>query len=564
MSSDAFPSPFSIETPRVRGLGGDVPVLRAVRRAPPRDRRGPASGSGTRCTSRCRCRPSTSICIDRPYYAVGVWQNRVFAVPPAMGVDYRMRERLHLHLGQPGHRPGEDRRARRVLPEARRLLLPNWDELYGEVAGEDGGADRASCGELEVPDLPEYEPDEVAFGDDRNTQLYDAARRVRPHPAAGRADVAAPLRVPAARLRRVPDVLGVLQGATCPTSPTSTSRRWSPASTCCCSAPDAELRRLARLAIDTGVDGAFVAGPHAGRRSTPSWPRARPAARGSTELEEVKDPWFNMAHRRRPLPLLPQLARRPEHPVRVADRPHRRAAARARTSSARPSSSRASATGWPRSTRRCSTRTRAARFDELLGAVADGVPVRRGAQVLLRLLVPDALLQQDPRVRRAARRSTASSRTARTSSSSRATRCSGARGAVPDVGDRRRRRSGRTHWPPIVARRRELLERLEDVDAAAGARRDARGGQRPDGGDAVGRDHRARAGVGAQSGGRRAAARRRGVARRRSRARRACVKIGRADRPTCARARSSSARSPRRRGRRSSPRSRPRSPTSAA
>ena len=30
------------------------------------------------------------ICIDSPYQAVGSWQNRVFAVPPAMGIDYRV------------------------------------------------------------------------------------------------------------------------------------------------------------------------------------------------------------------------------------------------------------------------------------------------------------------------------------------------------------------------------------------------------------------------------------------------------------------------------------------
>ena len=31
----------------------------------------------------------------------------------------------------------------------------------------------AELGELEVPELPEYEPDEVAFGDDRNTAFYE-------------------------------------------------------------------------------------------------------------------------------------------------------------------------------------------------------------------------------------------------------------------------------------------------------------------------------------------------------------------------------------------------------
>jgi pyruvate,water dikinase len=58
--------------------------------------------------------------------------------------------------------------------------------------------------------------------------------------------------------------------------------------------PDAELRRLARLAIDGGVDGAFVEG------RTPSEIDAELAESDAgrawlAELEQVKDPWFNMA-----------------------------------------------------------------------------------------------------------------------------------------------------------------------------------------------------------------------------------------------------------------------------
>ena len=56
---------------------------------------------------------------------------------------------------------------------------------------------------------------------------------------------------------------------------------------------------------------------------------------------------------------------------------------------------------------------------------------------------------------------------------------------------------GPHHWPPIVARRKELLERLGGVDSAAGARHDARGGERPDRRDAVGDHAAAPAGVGA-------------------------------------------------------------------
>ena len=165
--------------------------------------------------------------------------------------------------------------------------------------------------------------------------------------------------------------------------------------------PDAELRRLARLAIETGVDDAFVQG------RTPDEIDAELAQTDAgrawlAELEKVKDPWFNMAtgdglyHYYRSWlddPSIPyaslighisalnageQIDRPTEEIQRERDR-------------------------LARSTRRCSTKQSRTSFNDLLEPVADGVPVRRGAQVLLRLLVPDALVEQDPRVRRAAR-----------------------------------------------------------------------------------------------------------------------------------------------------------------
>ena len=84
---------------RVRTRSRRRPAARAGRRCTPTTRSSPsrgarptraASGSGTRCTSRCRCPRSTWPASTRPYQAVGAWQNRVFAVPPAMGIDYRI------------------------------------------------------------------------------------------------------------------------------------------------------------------------------------------------------------------------------------------------------------------------------------------------------------------------------------------------------------------------------------------------------------------------------------------------------------------------------------------
>ena len=174
---------------------------------------------------------------------------------------------------------------------------------------------------------------------------------------------------------------------------------------------------------------------------------------------EGQGPVVQHGHRRRSVPLLPQLARRPEHSVRVTDRAHRRAAAPASGSSARPRRSSASATGWLRSTEPCSTRTPAQPFNDLLGLSRTVFPYVEEHKFFCdywfltrwwnKIREFGALLAR-----------TTSSRTARTCSSCRATRWPRARRARADVGDRRRCRSAPQHWPPIVARRKEILARL--------------------------------------------------------------------------------------------------------
>ena len=125
----------------VRGLGGDVPVLRAVRRAAARDRREPL------LVLELDAFPGADAGVRRDLHRLALPGGRRVAEPGVRGAAgdgdrLPRRQRLHLHLGQPGHRPGEDRRARRVLPEARRLLLRELDRAVRQVAGEDGGADR--------------------------------------------------------------------------------------------------------------------------------------------------------------------------------------------------------------------------------------------------------------------------------------------------------------------------------------------------------------------------------------------------------------------------------------
>jgi len=168
----------------------------------------------------------------------------------------------------------------------------NWSELYGKWRTKVEALIR-ELGELEVPDLPEYEPDEVAFGDERNTAFYELLT------AYGRA-----LRLGDLMWQYHFEFLLLGYGAygtfvefcksNLPDIPDQHIAQMVAGIDVLLFRPDAELRRLARLAIETGVDSAFVQG------RTPSEIDAEllesEAGRAwLAELEQVKDPWFNMA-----------------------------------------------------------------------------------------------------------------------------------------------------------------------------------------------------------------------------------------------------------------------------
>jgi pyruvate,water dikinase len=232
------------------------------------------------------------ICIDSPYQAVGSWQNRVFAVPPAMGIDYRIVNGYVYISGNPVTDPDQIAERAGFFQERAGYYYSNWSELYGKWRAK-MEALIAELGELQVPQLPKYEPDEVAFGDDRNTAFYEVLD------AFGRV-----LRLGDLMWQHHFELLLLGYGAyatfaefckgNLPDIPDQHIAQMVAGIDVLLFKPDAELRRLARLAIDTGVDGAFVEG------RTPAEIDSELVASEAgrawlTELEQVKDPWFNMA-----------------------------------------------------------------------------------------------------------------------------------------------------------------------------------------------------------------------------------------------------------------------------
>ena len=304
-------------------------------------------------------------CIDAPYQAVGEWQNRFFAVPPAMGIDYRIVNGYVYISGNPVTDP--EKIAERVEYFQRRAgyYFEHWEELY---AGWKPKMEAliAEITELPVPELPEYEPDALMEESDREHDRRRRSHGVQPHAPLRRPDVAAPLRAPAARLRRVRHVLGLLQeraarhpgaahradGRRHRRAPLQAERRAAPPREA------RDRRRRSTAPSPTGRTPAEIDAELGESDAGRAW---------LEELERTKDPWFNMATGDGLYHYYRSWYDDPTHPVRLDRRLRPRAQRTARTSSGRRRRSSASATGSPRSTARCSTTTRAATFNELLG-----------------------------------------------------------------------------------------------------------------------------------------------------------------------------------------------------
>ncbi len=232
------------------------------------------------------------ICIDSPYQAVGAWQNRVFAVPPAMGIDYRCVNGYIYISGNPVTDPAKIAERAEFFQKRAGYYFQNWSDLYGKWRAKMEALIR-ELGELEVPDLPEYEPDEVAFGEDRNTAFYELLT------AYGRA-----LRLADLMWQHHFEFLLLGYGAYgtfvefckghLPDIPDQHIAQMVAGIDVLLFRPDAELRRLARLAIETGVDDAFVQG-RTPREVDAELMQSDPGRAWLEELEKVKDPWFNMA-----------------------------------------------------------------------------------------------------------------------------------------------------------------------------------------------------------------------------------------------------------------------------
>ena len=231
------------------------------------------------------------ICIDSPYQAVGSWQNRVFAVPPAMGIDYRCVNGYIYISANPVTDPAKIAERAEFFQRRAGYYYENWAELYERWQAK-MRALIAELAALKIPDLPEYEADEVAF-EDRNTafvELLDAySRTIRMGDVMwqhhfeflllGYGAYATFAELCKSQLPEITDqhIAQMVAGIDV-----------------LLFKPDAELRRLARVALEMGVDGAFIE-DRSPAQIDAELERSEAGRAWLRELEAIKDPWFNMA-----------------------------------------------------------------------------------------------------------------------------------------------------------------------------------------------------------------------------------------------------------------------------
>jgi len=232
------------------------------------------------------------VCSDVPYMGIAVWQNRVFAVPPVMGIDYRVVNGYIYISGNPVTDPAKIAERAEFFQKRAGYYFEHWDELYGKWKKKMETL-IADVSNLEIPDLPEYEPEEIVLEDDRNTRYVEVIE------AYGKLHRYSELMWQhhseflllgyGAYATFVDFCKGVL-----PDIPDQHIAQMVAGIDVLLFQPDAELKRLARLAVDTGVGPAFVEGRSPGEIES-ELAQSDAGRAWLEELEKVKDPWFNMA-----------------------------------------------------------------------------------------------------------------------------------------------------------------------------------------------------------------------------------------------------------------------------
>jgi pyruvate,water dikinase len=209
-----------------------------------------------------------------------------------MGIDYRVVNGYVYISGNPVTDPAKIAERAEFFQRRAGYYFENWNELYARWQDK-MRALIADLVALEVPELHEYEPDAVMFEDDRETAYVEVGDAYRTLLHYG--DLAWQHHSEFLLLGYgTYATFSELCKQALPDIPDQHIAQMVAGIDVLLFKPDAELRRLARLAVDTGLAGVFAEG-RAPAEIDAELATTDAGRRWLEELEQVKDPWFNMA-----------------------------------------------------------------------------------------------------------------------------------------------------------------------------------------------------------------------------------------------------------------------------
>jgi pyruvate,water dikinase len=232
-----------------------------------------------------------SITSEVPYTGLGAYTTRVFAFPTALGIDHRIINGRVYITANTVTDPAQIERRLQVFQQRAPHYYENWSELYPQWEQRLRGL-IAEVDAIEVPQLPEFEDDAVVFearGIAQNHYVREAFHRC--------------VECFSKMWHHHFEFLMLGYGAylvffqfckkAFPEIPEQMVARMVAGVEVLMFRPDDELKRLARLALEFGVDAPFVDGADPQQVLAAVARLGEPGRRWLEELDKSRDPWFN-------------------------------------------------------------------------------------------------------------------------------------------------------------------------------------------------------------------------------------------------------------------------------
>jgi pyruvate,water dikinase len=228
-----------------------------------------------------------------PYHGMGAYTTRVFAFPTALGVDHRIiNGRIYITANTVTD-PEEIERRLKVFQERAGYYYENWDDIYKEWQERILGLIR-EIDAIAVPELPEFDDEDVvkqAKGIAQNHYVRESFHRC--------------IEGYTKMWMHHFEMLMLGYGAyvvffqfckqAFPEIADQTVSRMVSGIDVTMFRPDDELKRLAKLAVELGIDDLFVEEGDAAEMMDAIRKQGKQGDKWLEELDKSRDPWFNIS-----------------------------------------------------------------------------------------------------------------------------------------------------------------------------------------------------------------------------------------------------------------------------